>query len=45
MNLKLKGRRFDTITDIQAEPQKVLKTLTEKDFSSMWPAMGRHFSV
>ena len=31
MKLKLKGRRFDTITEIQAETQKVLNTLTEKD--------------
>ena len=32
MKLKLKGRRFDTIEDIQAEMQKVLDTLTEKNF-------------
>ena len=32
MKLKLKGRRFDTIAEIQAETQKVLNTLTEKDF-------------
>jgi hypothetical protein len=32
MKLKLKGRRFDTIEEIQAETQKVLDTLTEKDF-------------
>ena len=30
--MKLKGRRFDTITEIQAETQKVLDTLIEKDF-------------
>jgi len=30
--LKLKGRRFDTIEEIQAETPKVLNTLTEKDF-------------
>jgi hypothetical protein len=29
--LKLKGRRFDTIEEIQAESQRVLDTLTEKD--------------
>ena len=28
MKLKLKGRRFDAITEIQAETQKVLNTLT-----------------
>jgi hypothetical protein len=32
MKLKLKGRRFDTIEEIQAESQRVLDTLTEKDF-------------
>jgi hypothetical protein len=32
MKLKLKGRRFDTIEEIQAEPQTVLDTVTEKDF-------------
>ena len=32
MKLKLKGRRFDTIEDIQAETQKVLDTLTETNF-------------
>jgi hypothetical protein len=32
MKLKLKGRRFDTIEEIQAESQRVLDTVTEKDF-------------
>jgi hypothetical protein len=32
MKLKLKGRRFDTINEIQAESQTVFETLTEKDF-------------
>jgi hypothetical protein len=32
MKLKLKGRRFDTIEEIQAESQSVLDALTEKDF-------------
>jgi hypothetical protein len=32
MKLKLKGRRFDTIDEIQAESQTVLDTLTLKDF-------------
>jgi hypothetical protein len=31
MKLELKGRRFDTIVDIEAEKQKVLDTLTETD--------------
>jgi hypothetical protein len=29
MKLKLKGRRFDTVEEIQAESQRVLDTLTE----------------
>jgi len=32
MKFKPKGRRFDTIEDIQAEKQNVLDTLTEKNF-------------
>jgi hypothetical protein len=32
IKLKLKGRRFDTIEEIQAESQRVLYALTEKDF-------------
>jgi hypothetical protein len=32
MKLKLKGSGFDTTEEIQAESQRVLDTLTEKDF-------------
>jgi hypothetical protein len=32
MKLKLKGRRFVTIEEIQTESQRVLDTLTDKDF-------------
>jgi hypothetical protein len=32
MKLKLKGRRFDTIEEIQTESQRMLDTLIEKDF-------------
>jgi transposase len=32
IKLKLKGRHFDTTEEIQAESQRVLDTLTEKDF-------------
>jgi histone-lysine N-methyltransferase SETMAR len=32
IKLKLKGRRFDTTEEIQAESQRMLDTLTEKDF-------------
>jgi hypothetical protein len=31
MKLKLKGRQFDTIEEIQVESQRVLDTVTEKD--------------
>jgi hypothetical protein len=30
--LKLKGRRLDTIEEIQTESQRVLDTLADKDF-------------
>jgi hypothetical protein len=32
MKLKLKGRRFDSIEEIQTESQDVLNTLTRNDF-------------
>jgi hypothetical protein len=32
MKLKLEGRWFDTVEEIQAESQRVFDTLTEKDF-------------
>jgi hypothetical protein len=32
MKFKLKGRRFDTNEEIQDESQRVLDTLTEKNF-------------
>ncbi|PNF38701.1 hypothetical protein B7P43_G17454 [Cryptotermes secundus] len=32
MKIKLMGRRFDTVEEIQAEMQTVLNTLTKKDF-------------
>jgi hypothetical protein len=32
MKLKLKGCRFGTTEEIQADSQRVLDTLTEKDF-------------
>jgi hypothetical protein len=48
MKLKLKERRFDTIEEIQAESQRVLDTLTEKEFHEafqkwrrMWDRCGR----
>jgi hypothetical protein len=32
MKLKLKGRRSDTVEEIHVESQRVLDTLTDKDF-------------
>jgi histone-lysine N-methyltransferase SETMAR len=32
MKLNLKGRRFGNIEEIQAESQRVLDTVTERDF-------------
>lgn len=32
MKIKLMGRRFDTVEEIQAETQMILNTLTKKDF-------------
>jgi hypothetical protein len=41
--LKLKGRRFDTIEEIQAESQRVLDTLTEKDFQEAFQKWRRQW--
>jgi hypothetical protein len=40
MKFKLKGRRFDTIEEIQAESQRVLDTLIEKDFQERSKSVG-----
>jgi hypothetical protein len=32
MKIKFKGRRFDTVEEIQEETQTVLNTLTNRDF-------------
>jgi predicted NAD-dependent protein-ADP-ribosyltransferase YbiA (DUF1768 family) len=41
MKLKLKGRRFDTIEQIQVESQRVLDTVTEKDFQEAFQKLRR----
>jgi hypothetical protein len=41
MKIKLKGRRFDTVEVIQAEPQTVLNTLTKKDFGDAFQKWDR----
>jgi hypothetical protein len=43
IKLKLKGPRFDTIEEIQAESQRVLDSVTEKDFQEAfqnWETAG-----
>jgi hypothetical protein len=39
MKLKVKGSRFDTTEEIQPEMQRVLDTLTEKDFQEAFQKM------
>jgi hypothetical protein len=43
MKLKVKGRRFDTNEEIQAESQGVLDTLTEKDFQEAFQKWRRRW--
>jgi hypothetical protein len=43
MKLKLKGRRFDTIEEIQAESQRVLDTVIEKDFQETFQEWRRRW--
>ena len=43
MKLKLKGRQFDTIEKIQAESQRVLDTLIEKDFQEASQKLRRRW--
>jgi len=43
LKLKLKGRRLDTIEEIQAEWQRVLDTLTEKDFQEAFQKWRRRW--
>jgi hypothetical protein len=43
IKLKLKGHRFDAIEEIQAESQRVLDTLTEKDFQEAFQKWRRRW--
>jgi hypothetical protein len=43
IKLNLKGRRFDTIEEIQAESQRVLDTVTEKDFQKAFQKWRRQW--
>ena len=43
MKLKLKGRQFDTIEEIQAKMQRLLDTLIEKDFQEAFQKWRRRW--
>jgi hypothetical protein len=43
MKLKLKGRRFDTAEEIEAESERVLDCLTEKDFQDAFQKWRRRW--
>jgi hypothetical protein len=43
MKLKLKGRQFDTIEEIQAVLKRVLDTLTEKDLQEAFQKWRRRW--
>jgi hypothetical protein len=43
MKLKLKRRRFGTTKEIQAESQRMLDTLTEKDFQEAFQKWRRRW--
>jgi histone-lysine N-methyltransferase SETMAR len=43
MKLKMKGRRFGTIEEIQAESQRVLDTLTENDVQEAFQKWKRRW--
>jgi len=45
MKLKLKGRWFDTIEEIQAKSQTVLDTLTEKEFQEAFQKWRRWWDL
>jgi hypothetical protein len=44
MKLKLKGRRFDTTEEIQAESHRVLDTLPENDFQEAFQKWRRRWT-
>jgi hypothetical protein len=43
IKLKLEGHQFDTIEEIRAESQRVLDTLTEKDFQEAFQKWRRRW--
>ena len=45
MTLKLKGRRFDAVEEIQSESQTVLDSVTEKDFQEAFQKWRRRWGL
>jgi hypothetical protein len=43
MKIKLKGRRFGTVEEIQVETQMVLNTLTKKHFQDSFQKLQKHW--
>jgi len=43
LKLQMKGRRFDTIEEIQGESQRVLDTIPKRDFQECFQAWQKHW--
>jgi len=43
LKLRMKGRRFDTIQEIQEESQRVLDTIPKRDFQGCFQACQKHW--
>jgi hypothetical protein len=43
LKMKLKGRHFETVSDIQRESQAVLDSIKENDFHSAFEAWKKHW--
>jgi DNA-binding GntR family transcriptional regulator len=42
LKMKLKGRRFETVSDIQRESQAILDSIKENDFHGAFEAWKKH---
>jgi hypothetical protein len=42
LKMKLKGRRFETVSDIQRESQAILDSIMENDFHGAFEALKNH---
>jgi hypothetical protein len=45
MKVKLKGKRFGTVSDIQRESQAVLDSIKENDFHSAFEAWKKRWDI